>query len=65
MNDARNPYSGYRYAEIVSHNVWLYFRAARPGAATMASGWSLSQYRQLALLPLASNDSGWLCPDTL
>ena len=27
MNDARNPYAGYRYpAEIISHTVWMYFR---------------------------------------
>jgi len=27
MNDAKNPYAGYRYpAEIISHAVWLYFR---------------------------------------
>lgn len=27
MNDAKNPYAGYRYpAEIISHTVWLYVR---------------------------------------
>ena len=27
MNDAKNPYAGYRYpAEVISHAVWLYFR---------------------------------------
>ena len=27
MNDAKNPYTGYRYpAEVISHAVWLYFR---------------------------------------
>ncbi len=27
MNNAQNPYAGYRYpAEIISHAVWLYFR---------------------------------------
>ncbi len=27
MNNANNPYAGYRYpAEIISHAVWLYFR---------------------------------------
>ena len=27
MNNAKNPYAGYRYpAEIISHAVWLYFR---------------------------------------
>ena len=27
MNDAKNPYAGYRYpAEIISHAVWLYVR---------------------------------------
>ena len=27
MNNANNPYAGYRYpAEIISHAVWLYVR---------------------------------------